>query len=134
MTTFTINGNSYQYSPLNAREQFHILRRLSPALAELAGAINKDADLEATLKSLGRALSSLSDDDADYCLFGLLKGVERKQQGAGWVKVTVDNNVMFPDLSMVDLLQLAGWAFKVNFGDFFERLPHGMDTTAAVGE
>lgn len=133
MLTFTLNGNDYQCAPINAREQFHVIRRLSPAIAELAGALEKDAPLETTLKSLGRALASLSDDDADYCLFGLLKGVERKQQGTGWVKITVDKTVMFPDLTMVDLLQIAGRSFKVNFGSFFDYLPQGVAQTAAGG-
>lgn len=123
MLAFSIKGFDYQCEPLNAREQFHVLRRLSPALAELASAVQNDADVEGTLKSLGKSLAGLSDADADYCLFSLLKNVSRKQQNAGWVKITVDQNVMFPDLTMVDLLQIAAKSFQCNFGDFFGELP-----------
>lgn len=119
---FELKGVGYRVQKLDARRQFHIMRRLSPMLAELAAAVQADAGLENALAPLANALASLTDADADYCLFGLLQSVQRKQNGT-WSKVAVENNLMFADLEMQAMLQIAFKAFQFNFADFFQSLP-----------
>lgn len=128
MNTFTLEGNEYLVEPLAARKQFHILRRLTPILAGLAGAAQGGGadNVEAILSKIGDGLSSLNDEDADYCFFGLLSSVKRKQVGAGWIDVVVENNVMFSDLKMQILLQLVVKSFQANFNDFFSCLPQSI--------
>lgn len=114
-----LNGVEYRLQKIDARKQFHIMRRLSPLFAELADAVNaKSADLEA-FKTLADALAKMTDDDADYCLFGLLACVQ-KRQGKTYSRICVDNQLMFADMGMPEMLQLAVKALQFNFGDFFK--------------
>ncbi len=119
---FELNGFEYRVQKLNARAQFHIMRRLSPMLAELASAVNTVENSEDALTPLASALARMSDADADYCLFGLLQAVKRKQNGA-LAKVAVENALMFDDLDMAAMLRLAFKAFQFNFADFFQSVP-----------
>ena len=116
---FELNGIEYRVSQLDARRQFHIMRRLSPMLAELAAAVNVQSDGLDALQPLANALAGMSDSDADYCLFGLLACVQ-KRQGKTWSKICVDNQLMFADMTMPVMLQIAVKAFQFNFSDFFK--------------
>lgn len=116
---FELNGFEYRLQKLDARRQFHIMRRLSPMFAELASALKSDTDSEEALAPLANALANMSDADADYCLFGLLASVQRKQNGT-FSKVAVENQLMFADITMQAMLQLAFKAFQFNFESFFQ--------------
>lgn len=127
---FELNGIEYRVNNLDARRQFHIMRRLSPMLAELATAVNaKSGSLDA-LQPLANALAGMSDSDADYCLFGLLACVQ-KRQGKTWSKICVDNQLMFADMTMPIMLQIAFKAFQFNFGDFFQQPAQILNTTVS---
>ena len=115
---FELNGFEYRLQRLDARKQFHIMRRLSPMFAELAAAVKSDMESDAALAPLANALANMSDADADYCLFGLLAGVQRKQNGV-FSKIVVENQLMFADITMQAMLQLAFKAFQFNFESFF---------------
>ena len=104
---FELNGQTYRTGKIDARSQFHIVRRLAPVLGEIAPAAagGKMGGLDA-LPPLANAIAKLSDADADYCLFGLLAVVSRKQpQGTGWGPVSTGNTLMYADIDMVGMLQ-----------------------------
>lgn len=108
-----LSGHSYKCGTIDARKQFHIVRRLAPVM----GSVAKGGD---ALDAITAAISKLSDDDADYVVFGLLACVTRKQDnGLGWAKVSNGNALMFADISMGDMLKLAYHAFEANMQDFF---------------
>lgn len=127
---FELNGVEYRVSNLDARRQFHIMRRLSPMLAELATAVNVKSESLDALQPLANALAGMSDSDADYCLFGLLACVQ-KRQGKTWSKICVDNQLMFADMTMPVMLQLAVKAFQFNFGDFFQQPAQILNATVS---
>lgn len=122
---FELEGRTYRANKIDARSQFHIVRRLAPVLGEIAPAIQggKKEGLDA-LPALASAIAKLSDADADYCIFGLLKAIVRKQdQGLGWTPVSTENLLMYDDISMPIMLQLAFKAFSHNMSGFFAALP-----------
>lgn len=112
---FAINGVNYKASKLPAIKQFHIVRRVAPLLA---GMTDKDKALEGIMNGIG----SLKDDDANYILFGLLSCVEREQVGHGWAKVSVGESLMFQDIDLGVMFQIATKAFQENYGGFLEGL------------
>lgn len=122
---FELNGFEYRVQKLNARAQYHIMRRLTPMLAELASAVNAAEKADDALSPLANALARMTDADADYCLFGLLQAVKRKQNGA-WSKVALENALMFDDLDLATMLQLAFKAFQFNFASFFQSVPQAL--------
>lgn len=133
MNDVIINSHDYKFSQIPALAQFHIVRRLAPIIGELLGAIGpsmkggkSEVNQDEMLKALGpitSALAKLSDEDANYVLFGLLKNVTRKQAGGGWAKIVTGETFMFEDIDMKVMIQLAVKSFMVNLGGFINALP-----------
>lgn len=126
MSQFTCGKHNYKAGVIDARAQFHIVRRLAPFFSAFAGAdvkFSKNMKPEDFVKAvpvLANALASMSDADADYVLFGLMACVVREQeQGLGWAPVSKGTNLMFHDISMPEMVTLAGRALAANLGDFF---------------
>jgi len=79
--------------------------------------------IQKALVPLTMAISKLSDDDANYVLFGLLASVQRKIDGGGWGNVSVEKSLMYEDIDMGVMLQLAVASFKENLAGFIDALP-----------
>lgn len=144
----TVKLDEYKFEKIDALSQFHIVRRAAPVIGEIAAVISNsgilksgkkfedanfaDIDFNQIAKDIGpvlNAFSKLPDEDANYVIFGLLKGVYRKQTGGGWARITADNHLfMFEDIK-ADLglmLTLAGKSFAANLGGFINALPSGL--------
>lgn len=123
---FEVRGIQYRAGKLDARAQFHIVRRMAPflkALAPLAGKLGSQEQALEAIPELGNVLASLDDETADYVLFGLLAVVTRKEpQGLGWAPVCRGTAMAYADISMPDMIAIAGRALMVNMGDFFQSL------------
>lgn len=129
---FELKGQTYSVGKIDARSQFHIVRRLAPVIGEIApsAANGKMAGLDA-LPPLASAIAKLSDADADYCLFGLLGVIKRKQgQGLGYGPVVAGNALMYDDIDMAAMLQLAWKALEFNLSGFFAALPSDLQKAA----
>jgi hypothetical protein len=86
-------------------------------------------DSMSVLEPLANAISSLSDEDSNYVIFGLLKAVKKKDvNGLGWSVVSDGSVLMDSYMSMPTMLQLAFHAFKTNFSDFLAGLPSGLNS------
>lgn len=126
---FDIEGRGYSVKKIDARTQFHIIRRLAPVLSELAPALKGSGNSDGLdmLPPIAGALAKLSDADADYCLFGLLQAVSRKQDNdLGYGAVSVGTSIMYDDITMPIMLQLAWKALSHNMSSFFAALPPGL--------
>jgi hypothetical protein len=125
VTEITDGGHKYRVGRLDARKQFHIVRRLAPVLGELqaVASVKKPEDAFAPLAV---AVSRLSDEDSDYCIFGLLAVVSREQeQGLGWGPVSTGTTLMYDDVDLGAMLRLAWFAFSENLSGFFPAAPSG---------
>lgn len=143
---FETEGRTYRINKIDARSQFHIVRRLAPILGELAGALKgrvagssvskDDPEFKAkaameVMPPIAEALAKLSDADADYVIFGLLKAVVRKQdQGLGWGPVATGTAIMYDDITMPTMLKLAWKALSFNMSGFFAALPSDLKEAA----
>lgn len=135
---FELNGKKFKLNKIDAFKQFHVVRRIAPILSELLpamkgalssgdlGKLSEDEKLDkfaAMLSPLMNGLSRLSDKDSEMVLLSLLSSVEMGQDPAGWAKVSTGEMLMFKDLELPILLQLAGRAFMYNMSGFFSLLP-----------
>ncbi len=120
---FIVGGVNYKAAKLPAIKQFHLIRRLAPVMANLT---NPDEAIE----GIANAIGELKDEEANYVLFGLLGCVEREQPPHGWAKITVGESIMFQEIDLVELMQIAAKSFQANFGDFLGKLPS--DLTGAI--
>lgn len=127
---FELNGQSYRADRIDALTQFHIVRRLAPIMGKVAPLIKSDGgDSMGVLEPLADAVSSLSDEDSNYVIFGLLKSVKKKDvNDLGWSAVSDGSVLMDSYMSMPTMLQLAFHAFKANFSDFLSGLPSGLSS------
>lgn len=137
---FEIAGRKFKLSKINALEQFHIVRRITPILKALlpevktfqamAGKeLTKDEQMDVFIKiamPVMDGLADLTDKDSERVLFGLLSSVEMQQLPAGnWARLANSSGLMFADLGLSMLLQGAGRAFAYNLAGFFAELPQG---------
>ncbi|SBV95505.1 conserved hypothetical protein [uncultured delta proteobacterium] len=135
---FTIKNNVYRTCPLDAFNQLHIARRLTPCLGPLAGLASADielikdekgkvidfkGDLGEIMTPLSNALSSLKDEDVEYILNACLAVTERKQAGNTWARLRVGNATMFDGITLPVMLQIAYHVIAENLTDFFDDLP-----------
>lgn len=134
--SFELNGVNYKLNKMNAFKQFHIVRKVAPILGKLLPVINsikkidddklQDEEKWDQIAKLAtpilEGLSKLSEEDADKVLKALLATVEKQNHGA-WSFVVVGESLMFADMDLPTMMQLAGRAFMFNLADFFTVLP-----------
>jgi hypothetical protein len=130
---FELAGKKYKLHKLDAFKQFHVVRRLSPILGDLIAVAPRLAKVSpnqmgdeqlALLSPILKGISALSDADSNFVLNTLLSSIEMQQTAqGGWARVSTDSGLMFQDLELPILLQLAGRAFQYNMAGFFILLP-----------
>lgn len=117
---FEINGQQYRSGKLNARQQFHVARRLAPVLGGLAAASQgASTDFAHFLQPIADAIAGMSDADCDYILDTCL-GVVQRQQGSAWALILVNKAQMFDDIDLGVMLQIASKVITENLGGFFQ--------------
>ena len=137
--SFEFNGKSFKITKINAIEQFHIARRMTPILADIVSAVDtktakkvmeqqlsaeEQFDIFAKIASpVMTGLSKLSNEDSEFVLYGLLSSVEVKQSTGNWAYVSTKSMLMMQDLDLSVLLNIAGRAFMFNLSGFFSALP-----------
>jgi hypothetical protein len=126
---FQVGEKTYVAKQLSAMKQLHIARKMAPVLAGLApaGAGFKnglEGAFMATLPSLAEKLASMKDEDADFVVLGLLSACSRRESGGGLASlVSGSGTLMFQDINMKELIEIAVESGKHNFSDFFNALP-----------
>lgn len=128
----TINDQLYMLGKLDAIRQFHIARRLAPALLALGAAALDvlkrgggltDAAAVASIGPLVEVVAGMSDADSEYVLRSCLAVVSRKS-GDGWAPVhNAQGGLMFADIDISVMLRLAFAVIRDNLGNFMPALP-----------
>ena len=130
---FQVGTHTYLAQKMNAKQQFHVARRVLPLLAS-AG--NGESVMD-KLRGAAEALSEISDKDADYVIDHCLAVVKRKMaEGRGWAPIwsTGADKLMFEDISMMEMLQITGEVLAFNLGNFSDALPEGVKSMVEAQE
>lgn len=140
----TINGVEYKTGVLPAYpHQFHVARKLAPALFAMGGVIKnlseepkidqsseleiKKANVDAMLAfgPVAEVIANMSDADAEYVLSKCLSVVLRKE-GQQWAKITAPSgSMMYKDIDVSVMMKLAIQVVQENLGNFFQGSPEG---------
>lgn len=134
---FQAGGKSFKLNKIDAFKQFHIVRRMGPILGDIIPVAQKlhkmkreNMSEEETMESIAAlsapimtGISKLSDEDSNKVLLGLCSSVEMQQASGNWARVATDAGLMFQDLDLPTLLQIAGRAFMYNVSGFFASMP-----------
>lgn len=127
----TINGATYRLGKLTPFQQFHIARRLAPALwamsesAEAVATGDAEDGVLSKFKPVADVISKMSDTDSEYILSTCLSVVQR-QQGNGWAQIKPAGAAglfAFEDITLQTMMQLTFEIIKENLGSFFAALP-----------
>lgn len=138
---FTIGSHRYKVGKIDAFKQFHIARRLGPMMGGIIPVAQKLEARFGKLKpeEMGKdqldaiaeiaqpilvGFAKLSDEDANRVLLGLCSAVEMEQTSqGGWARVATDAGLMFQNLELPELMQIAGRSFMYNIAGFFKLAP-----------
>lgn len=113
-----IEGATYRIGKIPARDQFHLARKLAPMIGSMIGEKGEHA-----LLPFFKAIGEMTEADADFLLFGLLKVVTKKlDNGLGWAPLTNGTFVMYGDLGLDTITQIAWESFNHNFASFLAGL------------
>lgn len=122
---FRVEENNYSSASLPAMIQFHIVRRMAPIIGNLVILRNNLLRPEDILVPLVEGLSKLSDADSEYILFHCLEVTQRETTGGGWGPVfnMISKRMMYEDITMITMLNIAYNVLEANLGDFIPSLP-----------
>jgi len=125
LDTVEVNGHSYRIGKMPAKEQFHVMRRLGPAIMGfLASGVN-GGGMAGAMGPILDHLSKMSDEDSDYVLDHCLSVVQRAQ-GNDWAKVRAPNGaLLFNDIELPQLLNLTRAVLTENLRGFFPAAAAG---------
>jgi hypothetical protein len=129
---FDIAGNTYRAGKMDTFKQFHVSRRLAPVLGGLAAVAGGDVkDFTAFLQPIADAIARMSDADCDFILQSCL-GVVQRQQGNAWSPVFAGAGkaLMFDDIDLGVMLQIAVQVIQDNLGGFFQGGAAALNTPA----
>ena len=129
-----VNKRNYRIGKLDALKQFHIARKLAPALASIGVTVAElekvgkgmaGGSAESFLAALGpvsEVLSKMSEEDTNYILFTCLGVVSMDQGDNRYAPISKNNMLMFEDIDMLLMLKLTGEVVKFNLEGFFQGL------------
>lgn len=136
----TIGTERYRVDKMDAIKQFHLSRKIGGVLFALGGVAaslrnlpkTEDGKLDVTedkaISAMGpvaQALGSMSEEDSNYVL-SLCLGAVSRAQGSGWARVLAPGpqlKLMFNDIDLGVMMQLALAVIQENLGNFFPGLP-----------
>lgn len=125
-----VGGQMYRIGRMDAKKKFHVARRLAPLLAGLTSAKSGGGMAEA-IAPIAEALSRMTEEDTDYVLDACLAVCQREQPNGQWAPVcTTTGRMMFQDIDMPEMVQLAVNAVRTNLAAFFPGTPADSNQTA----
>src|SRR5580765_7992926 len=109
-TEQTVEGEIYRTGMLNAKQQFHVARRLAPIVAAMQSGEN-------LFQALATELAKLPEQDVDYIMRTTM-GVVSRKQGDQWVRVWNQQADLpqFSDMTAGALLTLLVLTLEDNLG------------------
>lgn len=135
---FEIKGKQYRAAKLSVFDQLKVSRKLLPLIAKLvsdasmlrAAAQNKTASkeqlfsvLETILPKIADVLADMPDETVDSILHPCLSVVARKSDMGNWTPVFIDGSLMFDDIDLFSMLNIAGRVVADNLGNFLPAPP-----------
>lgn len=136
----TLDGRQYRIGErkLSAMEQFHVTRRLGPAVV-IAGVSlkmildGKNVSMDAfagVAAPVMDVISHMSDEDVEYVIYKCMRCVERMQGGV-WAPVTSPSgkDFMFADMDQAAMIRMTWEVLQVDLANFARGMDDGGSLT-----
>lgn len=135
MAEFEVAGTAYKSRKMDAFQQFHIARKLTPAVAPFmhslapllaisSGAV-QPADMVDALMPLMQAIAAMPTEDCDFVIHSCLAVVDRQQPGGlGWAPLfnREAKRMMFDDIDMPQMMAITARVIQDNVASFSNAL------------
>lgn len=137
MTEFEINGVQYRSGKLDTFKQLHVSRKIAPLVPKVlpafaaiaqanrpAGAALGVANIDLIAKAIDpvtNVMAEMSDADVEYLFANCLAVVQRKQ-GKDWAPIWRNEALMFDDIELPQMTQIAMKVIWDNLGPFIQGL------------
>lgn len=129
---FEIKGQKYRVNKLNVFDQLKVSRKLLPILSGLVseirvitqlktGQITIENALKTALPVMAQTLSDMSEDDSNAILHPCLSVVSRRQ-GDRYSPIFSNGQLMFDDIDLISMLQIAARVVGDSLGNFLGEL------------
>jgi hypothetical protein len=125
MQEVEIEGHKYRTGKVDAFKQFHLVRKLMPLFSGLGETFSQmpdkvgEGDFWHSLGPIAQAVSEMTQEDSEWCLKTCL-GAVSVWNGQNWTPITTaGGQLMFDDMEMPTMLQLAFTVIQDNLGSFF---------------
>lgn len=133
-----VGGQGYRVTALNARTQFHVLRRLAPLLTKaqplfaavqaIRGQGAQDVTADAMLSDdvlgafapMAELIASLPDQELDYVMDKCLAACHRKVGEVFRPVANMQGQLMFQDINLPTQLRLVGEVIMLSLGNFWK--------------
>lgn len=133
----TIGANQYRIArKLNAMQQFHVTRRLGPAIL-ICGATFKmmmegqDVPTDAWIEVAGpvmQVIGHMSDADVEYVINTCMSVVERQQADAWAPVLSSDKHLMFADMNQLELIRLTVEVIRGDLTNFMKGMADAVNS------
>lgn len=139
MIEFEVGGKKYQAGRLSVFDQMAVAKRLMPAIKNLVtpefiNATRSKLESEnggeakigvsAIVPAIADAIYSLKDEDAERIVRTSLKVVSRQNSGGAFSPLLASSgDLLFDDVSLPNMLQIAWKVIESHLGDFFFIAP-----------
>lgn len=125
MQEIEIGEKKYRTGKLDAFKQFHLVRKLLPLFSGMGQSFSNMPDQAGTdafwksLAPVANAIADMSTEDSEWILKTCLTACSYFN-GRTWVPVTTpQGQLMFEDIEMAEMIQLAFTVIQDNLGSFF---------------
>ena len=125
---FTVKDNEYSAGKLDAKRQFHIIRRLLPFMESFVQEGHfSDGFNEASIGAFLKMAGTIPDEQLDYVIDHCISVVKRKD-GDRWAAVSTPlpnggRALQYGDIDMTAMLIIVFNVLKRNLAGFFDALP-----------
>lgn len=144
-TIVKVEGRNYRIGKLGAFPALHVVRRLAPAFAQVAGITNKlgtdskanipeedlseeekqkrtEVFLQKLLGPLAEIIAAMTDETAEYIIWNCLEVVDCEEAPGAYSKLKVPGKktLMYPDLGFPEMIELTKAVLEENLSGFLD--------------
>lgn len=130
MADVTIGDKVYRTGKMDAKTQFHVVRRLLPLVSSITSIDREKITAETMVQAIAEAIAKLSDQEVDYVLNRALSVCSRLEGGNAWMPVwnARADRLQYEDIDLSAMMQLTVAVLQENLGGFFPDLQQTMGT------
>jgi hypothetical protein len=122
---FQVGEHTYRAGRLDARTQFHVVRRLATVVSAFGAVLPflKASAPIAVVEPLLKAIGEMKEEDADYVITKCLAVVQRVTPQGAFPIETGNGRLTYEDIAMPEMVQIVWHVLESNLKSFSSAFP-----------